>query len=142
MISDSAREVSSRIRLAAASVSRITCGRGRGFGLATGAGELVVLVMASSRRAMRSALAIQSSCPLMSPHVEDEAGFIAHPVRRPLRLPHDADIDNANAWDAGDCVLHHGRQLAGGRTVRRGQGHEDVDAAVVLDVDLVDQAEL
>src|SRR4051794_7464356 len=102
MISDSARSVSSRMRAAAASVSRMTCGRGRGLGLATGAVEFVVLVMVSSRRAMRSALAIQTSCPLVSPHVEDEAGFVAHPVRRPLRLPDDADIDNANAWNAGD----------------------------------------
>src|SRR5882757_10217655 len=38
-ISESARLVSSVIRCAAASVSFITCGRGRGFGLETGVGE-------------------------------------------------------------------------------------------------------
>src|SRR3984885_9249975 len=42
-ISESARLVSSWIRCAAASVSFITCGRGRGFGFAAGVGELGVM---------------------------------------------------------------------------------------------------
>ena len=42
-ISESARLVSSVIRCAAASVSFMTCGRGRGFGLAAGAGEAGVM---------------------------------------------------------------------------------------------------
>jgi hypothetical protein len=42
-ISESARLVSSVIRCAAASVSFMTCGRGRGFGLAAGVGEAGVM---------------------------------------------------------------------------------------------------
>jgi hypothetical protein len=42
-ISESARLVSSAMRWAAASVSFMTCGRGRGFGLAAGFGEAGVM---------------------------------------------------------------------------------------------------
>ena len=41
-----------------------------------------------------------------------------------------------------DGVLHPARHLAGDRAARRGQRHVDGDLPVVVDVDLVDQAEL
>src|SRR6266567_4947450 len=77
-----------------------------------------------------------------SPHIEDEARLVAHPIRRPRRFPYQIDVDDADAGNAGDRILHHRRQFAGGRTVRRGQRHHDVYAAVIAEVDLVDQAEL
>src|SRR5437868_13576401 len=76
-----------------------------------------------------------------SPHIKDEARLVAHPVRRPSRLPDQIDVDHADAGNAGNRVLHHLRQFPGRRAVRRRQRHHDVHAAVVLDVDLVDQAE-
>src|SRR5271169_1270187 len=79
--------------------------------------------------------------PNTSPHIEDEARLVAHAVRRPCRLPDQIDVDDADTGNAGDRVLHHRRQFAGRRTIRRRQRHHDVDAAVVLQVDLVDQAE-
>src|SRR5262245_35617612 len=78
----------------------------------------------------------------MSPHIEHKAGLVAHPVRRPGRIPYQIHIDDADAGNAGDRILHHGRQFARRRAVRRGQRHHDVDAAVFLQVHLVDQAEL
>src|ERR1700730_16484922 len=48
---------------------------------------------------------------LPSPHVEHCAGFIRHPARIPRRIPHDVDLDLADARHAGDRVLHHDRQL-------------------------------
>src|SRR5260370_20160782 len=47
-ISESARFVSSPIRCAAASVSFMTCGRGRGFGFATGVGDAGVMSVSHS----------------------------------------------------------------------------------------------
>ena len=44
--------------------------------------------------------------------------------------------------DEADGVLDPARHLAGDRAARRGQRHVDVDVAVVVDVDAVDQAEL
>src|SRR3954454_8625190 len=76
-----------------------------------------------------------------SPHIEHEARLVGHAVRRPRRLPHDIDVDLADAGDAGHCVLHHLRHFGRRRTVRRRQRHLDVDGAIVLDVDLVDQTE-
>src|ERR1700712_222310 len=76
-----------------------------------------------------------------SPHIQDEARLVGHPVRRPCRIPDQIDIHHANTGNGGDRVFDHLRQFASGRTVWRRQRHHDVDAAVVLDVDLVDQAE-
>src|ERR1700742_3450601 len=77
----------------------------------------------------------------VSPHIEDEARLVAHPVRRPCRIPHQIDIDHADAGNAGDRVLHHGGELACRRAIRRRQRHHHVDAAVILEIDLVDQTE-
>ena len=73
-----------------------------------------------------------------SPHVEHCAGFIRHPARIPRRIPHDVDLDLADARHAGDRVLHHDRQLLRGGTVGRGERHVDGHRAVVGDIDLVD----
>ena len=77
-----------------------------------------------------------------SPHVEHSAGFIRHPARIPRRIPHDVDLDLADARHAGHRVLHHDRQLLRGGTVGRGERHVDGHRAFVGDIDLVDQADL
>src|SRR3954468_11052711 len=96
MICESARWVSSRTRAAAASVSRITCGRGRGFGLAGAAGGAaeafdVISVMCSIPWAVQGHQRMLGTKCL--PHIEHEAGLVAHPVRRPGRLPDNVDLD-------------------------------------------------
>src|SRR5882757_156613 len=140
-ISESARRVSSVIRCAAACVSFITCGRGRGFGFDAGVVEAGVMSVMWSIQRAKSMPAIFLKTHA-SPHIEYEACLVRHPVRRPGRIPDQIDIDDADAGDAGDRVLDHLRQLSGGGTVRRRQRHLDVHGAVVLDVDLVDQAKL
>ena len=47
-----------------------------------------------------------------------------------------------DARDRGDGILDPDRHLAGHRAARRRQRHVDRDVAVVVDVDLVDQAQL
>src|SRR5882724_6080469 len=139
-ISESARLVSSVMRCAAASVSFMTCGRGRG--LEAGKGEAGVMSVMWSIPAANQCQSSSRKAVNASPHIEDEAGLVGHPIRRPCRFPHQIDIDDADAGYAGDGVLHHGRQFARRRAIRRGQRHHDVDGAVVLEVDLVDQAKL
>src|ERR1700694_3859674 len=143
-ISESARLVSWAMRCAAASVSFMTCGRGRGFALETGVGEVGVMsVMWSIPRPIQCRrCSCERSCPNASPHIENEARLVRHPVRRPRRIPYQIDVHDADTGNAGDRVLHHLRQFAGRRTVRRGQRHHHIDRAVVLEGDLVDQAEL
>ena len=51
-------------------------------------------------------------------------------------------FDLADARHGGDGVLDPARHLAGHRAARRRQRHVDGDIAVVVDVDLVDQAQL
>src|SRR3954451_875698 len=97
-ISESARLVNSAIRWAAASVSFITCGRGRGFGLDPGVEGFGVMFV------------------IGSPNIEDETGLVAHPVRRPRRVPDEIDVDDAYSGHAGHRVLHTLRQLSCGRT--------------------------
>src|SRR6184192_4256445 len=117
MISESARCVSSLTRWAAASVSSITCGRGRrGFGVDAGVEPDDIWVMSimwcvAERIQCRFCKAVAYA----SPHIEDEAGLVAHAFRRPGRLPDHLNVDHADTGDAGDRVLDHGRQLAGGR---------------------------
>src|ERR1051325_10628357 len=100
-ISESARLVSSVIRAAAASVSFITCGRGR-FGLA---GVVVVISIIYSVLAGHQSL-LPSSHDAASPHIQHETRLVGHAVRRPRRLPHDIDIDLAHAGNAGHRILH------------------------------------
>src|SRR5581483_12110559 len=96
----------------------------------------------SQRQINACSFRVYASSPHASPHVEHEARLVAHPVRRPRGLPDQVDIDHADTGNAGDRVLDLGRQFTGRRTVRRRQGHGDVDRAFVVDLDLVDQAEL
>src|SRR5437588_1585436 len=110
MIAESARPVSSVMRCAAASVSRMTCGRGRGFSLDEGVGDAGVISV------IYSFLAGTSMRP--SPHIEDEARLIAHPVRRPRGFPDQIDVYDADAGHARDRVLDHRRQFAGRRAIR------------------------
>src|SRR6478736_4621405 len=106
-ISESARFVSSVIRAAAASVSLMTCGRGRGFGLEAGAGEAGVMSFIWSVPAANQCRSFSVKIPWnASPHIEDEARLVAHPIRRPGRVPHQVDVDDADPGDAGDRVLH------------------------------------
>src|SRR5215468_8509449 len=144
-ISESARRVNSSTRCAAASVSFMTCGRGRAFGLKTGVGDACLMSLMWSIPTANQCWFISRFAPYAhnaSPHIQDEARLVAHPLRRPDRFPDDADIDHAHAWNACDRILHHGRQLASCRAIRRGQRHHNVDRTIILDVDPVDQAEL
>src|SRR6185437_6228553 len=79
--------------------------------------------------------------PNASPHIEHETGLVAHPIRRPCRLPNQVHIDHANPGNACDRVFDLCRQFTRRRAVRRRQCHGHVDRALVGDVDLVDQAE-
>src|SRR6266702_1534144 len=105
------------MRCAAASVSRITCGRGRrGLGVDAGVEPDDIWVMSMMWSvAERIQYEFCKASTYASPHIEDEAGLVAHALGRPRRLPDDLDVDHADAGDAGDRVLDHGRQLAGGR---------------------------
>src|SRR5437762_9364310 len=53
-------------------------------------------------------------CP-HSPHVEDEARLITHPIRRPGRFPYQIDIHDTDAGNAGNRILHHRRDRKGTR---------------------------
>src|SRR5215471_13486492 len=117
-ISESARRVSCRTRCAAASVSFITCGRGRAFGLETGVGDGCVMSLMwsiPSANQCRFISRLAAYAHDASPHIQDETRLVAHPLRRPDRFPDDADIDHAHAWNACDRILDHGRQFAGSR---------------------------
>src|SRR5216683_7120756 len=112
-MSESARLLSSRMRCAAASVSFMTCGRGRlgaaVLGLDAGVDEACVMSVMWSDPGGKSMPPFfpENPKPLVScsasPHIEDEARLVAHPVRRPRRLPDQIDTDHADAGNA-ECV--------------------------------------
>src|ERR1700712_2169364 len=96
-ISESARLVSSAIRSAAASVSFITCGRGRGFGFTGVAGVISVIysILAPNQcpglvPGLDPAIHLPSyeSCEEdgyagrdeASPHIQNEPRLVGHPV--------------------------------------------------------------
>src|SRR6185312_6975798 len=103
-ISESARLVSSVIRAAAASVSFMTCGRGRGFGFAAGVGEAGVMLAMSSFPTANQCLSSSRKTVKSphSPHIEDETRLVGHAVRRPGRVPYQIHVDDADAGNAGD----------------------------------------
>src|SRR3954465_6436854 len=115
------------MRSAAASVSLITCGRGRGLAIS----DSSVALNVGSSGARRN-----------SPHVEHGAGLVRHPARVPGRIPDDVNLDRADSGDARYRILHHDRQLLRRWAIWRGQCHVDRHRAVVGDIDAVDQADL
>src|SRR5215208_3725617 len=125
--------ITSLMRAAAASVSRITWGRGRGSAMALssrGGGESVPYdVIFPARDATL-------------PHVQRQPRLVAHAARVPGRIPDHVDLDLAHPRHAGDGILHHLRQFLRRRTIRRGHRHVDGHRAVVRDVDPVDQTDL
>src|SRR6187397_1230890 len=134
VIEPSAFAITSLMRAAAASVSRITWGLGRGSAMA---------FILFRRAANPSAYDVVLPTPgATSPHIEREPRLVAHAARIPRRVPNHVDLDLADAGHAGDGVFHILRQILRGRTIRRRQRHVDGDGAVVGDVDLVDQADL
>ena len=132
------------MRSAAASVSRITWGRGRGSAWSPAVGDSSHVVHLVQSRSNQCRHLLQALEPAHNAHhmLSTRRASSRHPARVPWRIPHHIDLDHADAGHAGDRVLHHGRQLAGRRTIRRRQRHVDVDRAIIPDVDLVDQAEL
>src|SRR5207253_3378854 len=78
------------IRSAAAPVSRITCGRGRG-----------VAIISSPSRSIRALLALATlnvgrfACQRNSPHVEHGARLVRHAALIPRRVPDDVGLDRA-----------------------------------------------
>src|SRR5689334_418600 len=95
-----------------------------------------------SRGQFNAALNDRESPRHASPHVENEASLVRHAVGSPGGVPYQIDIDDTDAGNAGDRILHHLRQLSRRRAVGRGQRHDDIDGTVVLEIDLVDQTEL
>jgi putative tryptophan/tyrosine transport system substrate-binding protein len=116
---------------------------GRAQALLVSPGPLIIV-----NRIRINTLAVAARLPTMHFVREDvEAGglmayFIRHSARIPRRIPHDVDLDLADARHASDRVLHHDRQLLRGGAVGRGERHVDGHRAVVGDIDLVDQADL
>src|ERR1700712_4774743 len=104
-ISESARLVSSAIRAAAASVSFITCGRGRGFALAgvveAGVISVIYSVLAGHQSRLISRKQLKPKSSNASPHVENKTCLVGHAVGGPGRLPHDIDVDHTYAGNAG-----------------------------------------
>src|SRR5580704_17184409 len=79
------------MRSAAASVSRITWGLGRGLAIAVSFCR-VPLCGIESRRAQLTTDG--------SPHIEHRTGLIRHPALLPGRIPDDGDLDLADAGHA------------------------------------------
>ena len=75
-------------------------------------------------------------------HPERQLGLVGHAVLVPGRVEGELHADLADAGHGGDRVLDPRRHLAGDRAARRRQRHLDGDVALVVDVDLVDQAQL
>ena len=96
----SARAMTSLMRAAAASVSRITWGRGRA--VAIGSPRYPIL---------SSCLYVRESNNRGSPHIEHESGLVGHPARIPRRIPHHGDLGFLHARHAGNGVFHHDRQF-------------------------------
>src|SRR4029078_8133262 len=111
------------MRNAAASVSRITWGLGRG------------VVITSSSHHMEA-----SDCRL--PHMEHKPGFVRHPAGVPRRIPNDLHLGLLHTGNARHSILDHDRQVLRRRTVRRRERHVDFYATVVADIDLVNQPQL
>src|SRR5262245_59686168 len=86
---------------------------------------------------------IEARCDAQSPleHVEGEAGLIQHAALIPGWLEGELDAHLANAWHRADRVLDPLRHVAGDRAARSGERHLHGDVAIVVDVDLVDQAQ-
>src|SRR6266851_5859926 len=73
---------------------------------------------------------------------ELELGFLAHAVLGPGWRPHQFDARVLHARHGRYRLLHLSRQRAGDRAGGRRQGHLDVDRAVLVDEELVDEAEI
>src|SRR5690606_2375117 len=69
-------------------------------------------------------------------------GFFAHAGRVPRGIEDHVDGDVLDAFYAAGSVFHPAGHFAGNRTAGSGQGHVDGEVAVVVEVDLVDQAQL
>lgn len=70
---------------------------------------------------------------------EFEFGFVAHHVFGPFGLEDDVDVDRLDAFDALELVAGVFDEEVGGRAVWGCQGHVDVEIAVVVDLDAVDE---
>src|SRR5271163_984198 len=77
-----------------------------------------------------------------SPHVERDSRLFRHAALVPWRVERHGDPDARDAGDGANGIFHPARHLARHRTARCGQRHLDGDEAVVVDVDVVDEAEL
>src|SRR5215204_6192878 len=115
------------MRSAAASVSLITWGRGRGLAISDSSVALNVGSSGTRRN---------------SPHVEHGAGLVRHAARVPRRIPDDVNLDLADTSDARHRILHHDRELLRRRAVGRRQCHIHRDRPVIGDIDSIDQADL
>src|SRR5258707_6674069 len=98
----------SLMRVAAASVSRITWGRGRGLAI------FLLSPLAGVRARQTKHLCHKDNNELLpgktgspSPHVEPDPRLGRHPPRLPGPVPHDVHPGQPDAPEAGDRVLAH-----------------------------------
>lgn len=77
-----------------------------------------------------------------SEHVESDFRFFRHAARRPRRLEDDADARPRRARHGGNGRFHRLAEFPGDGAARRRQRHVDAHEAAVVDIDLVDEAEL
>src|SRR5258707_2875325 len=102
----------SLMRVAAASVSRITWGRGRGLAI------FLLSPLAGVKARQTKHLCHKHNNELLpgktgssSPHVEHDPRLVRHPAPLPGRGPHDVHPDRPDARDACDLALGHDRQV-------------------------------
>src|SRR5690606_5795303 len=96
----------------------------------------------SAMKASYRYLTIYTAWRRQLPPVERDLGFLAHARRVPGRVEHHVDGNVLDALDTARGVFYPARHFAGHRTPRRGQRHVDGEVAVVIEVDLVDEAQL
>src|SRR5262245_24399907 len=119
------------MRSAAASVSRITWGRGRALAISLLPSRFFqTVIMSGESQDTRNALPVYLGVTLCrrnllvaptSPHVQRGARLVRHPALIPGRIPHDIHRHRPDAGDARYRVLDHHRQLLRRGTVGRGE---------------------
>ena len=73
-------------------------------------------------------------------HVQCNLGFFRHAARVPGRIKYQIDLNVADTGDRRDGIFNPYRHFTCNRTARRSQGHVDLDIAVIINVDPVNQS--
>src|SRR5690606_2991233 len=75
------------------------------------------------------------------PPVQGDLSFFAHARGVPRRIKHHVDRDILDAFDPTGGVFHPAGHFAGNRAAGSGQRHVDGQITIIVEVDLVDEAE-